>query len=481
MKQAHWVGALVVLAGMVFVVTFAMNYLGTGHSTRDRPPPLERRLTFAYTAAPSAPTPPEREDRALQPTLDDMALDCEYQRPSHFDYWFANPNDEPVTVGMLRKSCRCASVKLFVLPGEGAHELAASAAGLVGLSPGAAGALRAVAGYEWALGKACSGAEPHELLRQGASVRVLPHAAGWVRLSWERQETGLLQLEADLTMRGGKDTATAEQRLVARVHFHRPLRASRKLSAGALDADKLPHTLWLTVWSSTRSQLRFRAEAVSLRAGSGADPFEVGRPVRLTEEERVRLERAHNPGVSEAPPPGAEDSVGRVRCAYRVPVTLRAVAADGKTPFDLGRFQRWVKLSGDDVPEPEFVEVTGQVRGLVSVGTAEEAGGVDLGHFPRSRGKREPVHLLADVDGLKLTVDQKRTSPFLRAELKPDKDDPAGQSWSLVIRVLPDKVRGKFPRREEPYHDSAVYLRAEEPGKKVRAVRIGVFGTAEEG
>jgi hypothetical protein len=174
---------------------------------------------------------------------------------------------------------------------------------------------------------------------------------------------------------------------------------------------------------------------------------------------------------------------GKVLCAYRIPLTLRAVAADGRTPFDLGPFRRRVEVQAGDVDEPIQVTVTGRVRGLVSVANDEQGGNVTLGGFPSSKGKRATVALESEVPGVDLGFDRKRTPPFLDARLGAPQTSTSGRrAWQLRVEVLPNQARGPFPRREDPpFQDSAIYLNALQKGKPPLPVRIPVIGTANEG
>src|SRR4051794_35928862 len=104
MKQTQWTIAIVVLAVMVFVVTFAMNYLGSttdsgGGGIKPEPEP-GGTLQFTETSF-----PPQG-----------VALEREVHSTGHYDFWFTNPTDKPVTVGLEAKGCTCTSVEAFLMP-----------------------------------------------------------------------------------------------------------------------------------------------------------------------------------------------------------------------------------------------------------------------------------------------------------------------------------------------------------------------------
>src|SRR5262249_26470327 len=163
----------------------------------------------------------------------------------------------------------------------------------------------------------------------------------------------------------------------------RPLRAMPELSFGTVSDGELTDGVRsdLLCWSSTRRDFRLRIQ-VSPTRKKGYDPFVVGTPVRVPAEQfRRMLDQQLRPTGREQ----EETGKGQLLCAYRVPIPLRAFAADG-TPFDVGPFRRQVLLSSPDMDvEGVTVRVHGRVRGLVDIGGDEESGGIDF----RSFGSRD--------------------------------------------------------------------------------------------
>src|SRR5436190_23767991 len=92
LKPVQWVLALGALVLMVFAVTFALNYLGTGGpSDKDQGPPAAPQLTFAETVFPGGVP-----GGAMLPPLTQEA-----GQEGHHDFWFHNDNgDQPVKVGL---------------------------------------------------------------------------------------------------------------------------------------------------------------------------------------------------------------------------------------------------------------------------------------------------------------------------------------------------------------------------------------------
>src|SRR5690348_11442733 len=108
---AQWIGAVVLLAVMVFGITFALNYLG-----RPKPPTPDingqgtellkpaRSLMFGRTVF------PDNEK--------DPGVEAELNASGHHDFWFTNDNEEELTVGLKSKGCRCSDIEMQVMPPE---------------------------------------------------------------------------------------------------------------------------------------------------------------------------------------------------------------------------------------------------------------------------------------------------------------------------------------------------------------------------
>jgi hypothetical protein len=262
-----------------------------------------------------------------------------------------------------------------------------------------------------------------------------------------------------------------------RSFIHEPIRYRMNENLGVLRESDLVGGIKrdLIIWSSTRSSFRLNVRMDSVRTDPKADPIEVGAPVALTSAECAELERNNNAPSEFAQP-------GIVASAWRIPLTLRSMAADGKTPFPIGPFRRKLLITSPDFPTMETgaISLSGQVRGLVDIGNEEHQGVVTFGSFPSKRGKSEVLNLSSDVKGIQLSVDTSRTSPFLVASLgEPQKAGETRQLWKLRMEIKPNAAIGAFPRRDDKrYEDSAVYLLATQPGQPARPIRIAVQGTS---
>jgi hypothetical protein len=391
-------------------------------------------------------------------------------------------------------------VQIFIVPTEALARLGPVYARMVGrlvaatVAPAPAGALLKVLtnGLGWApevLAEAEArravqkGIEGHELLKTEGLYTVPAGAIGWARLSWKSQPGGPSAFTAKLWA-DKKGAVSMPLQVVAA--FHQPLRVQPQLVLPSLRDEDLQgagHTAEIVCWSSTRPRFELKAEMMKLggRANAAANPFHVGRPRPLNRAELAQLQARNNAGTNHS-------VRGRVLSGYRVPITLKSVAADGKTPSPLGPFRRWVRLTSDDEEvEPVQVEVVGRVQGVLQVGGEGDEGLVSFDQpFPRTRGASTSINLFSSVPGLTLTVDEEQTTTaarFLRVTLGPPKAEGDGRrSWTLKVTVPPNEARGNFPRPEDPeYEDSAIYLKAREKGKPERRVRIPVRGTALEG
>jgi hypothetical protein len=452
MKRTQWTIAALALAVMVFVATFAMNFLVRKDSLPDIPPD-ERLIDF--TIPPSEPR-----------------TESEFKVGGHYDFWFHNTQEQPVKVGML-SGCTCSRVEVSVLPPKGKARALACEAGLRGLA--VAGPWQTILAGPALYAALQQGPQPVEL-RQAAETTLPPGEIGWVRLCWDGGRVSSERPKASLWV-GDRQRPPAS--FYVRVLVHEPVRLQQDVNVGDLNEEDLPRTVSIMCWSSTRPSLDLKVRPTSTR-GPKRDPFRIGKPVPLTSAEMAKLEKSNNPETGDMPPDPARE--GQVLCAYRIPITLARESADG-TPFDIGPFRRWVLVSIED-RDPVAVGVHGRVRGLVEVSAEDDSGRVLFGAFRRSRGKTATVSVQSNVSGLQVKFDRARTPGFLDARLKesPQKVGLQRTLWTWQVRVLPDKAIGLFPRRDDPlYEDSAIYFEASQEGKPTRPIRVPVIGTANEG
>jgi hypothetical protein len=461
MKSSQWVLALAAVVVMVGLLTFAMVYYGIGDGGGGDgggggggpPAGPAAQLTFDCRVYPPRPTPG---------VPNELPLNLEARKGGWHDFWFENANDAAVTVGLTKTDCeRCTGADLFLLPAS---------------QKGKAALLR-----NWpclAVALLQGKADKSELAKGGPGVDVPAGAVGWVRLYWDGEKAGPVAHQAELWS-GSRDRPTPPLQVL--MVFREPLRVAAadlhrgRAPGGELQAVTLPFRDEIVCWSATRRQLPLAVRVLPAggQSAAGADLFTVGAPVRVPDAELPEVAR------TKALPSGDF----QVLAAYRLPVTLAAATPDGKRQADYGPFRRHVELSLEGEPTAEKARLTfeGRVLGPLEVGKPGDNGVIRCRDFDWRKGTTcEPVAVRAARPGLKLDIDTERTSPFLKAVLRPaaDEGEGEGQAWSLEVKVLPERVQGRFPDRDDAYRrDSAVYIRiADDP----RAHRVPVVGDAQE-
>ena len=473
MKKSQWILAAIVLAGLVSVVTYAMNYLGGSGQRVAEPTDLKtRELVFLEKIFP--PPKNSKPEKSNEPEANMSILEAEEKTKGYIDFWFYNPNDAAVQLGLDRTNCRCGHVDVRVLPEERRSWVPRAAVAAMGV--GSVGPLQLLTLQRMATHQIQDDIDGQELLKKNEEAPVPAGSIGWVRLGWGDRK-GKQILEAGLWFDNPSNGKIAT--LNIGLFFHEPLRVRNILRVRPLDDADLQQGVHeaIIVWSSTRKSLRVVVTPSLTRGTAENDPFVVGEPEALSTEEVAALGEAHN----EKSKTMSEETRGTVMCAYRVPITLRAIAADGKTPFDIGPFRRFVTISSPDVTtEPKIILVLGRVKSVIGIANDEEGGGVNFHDFLRSRGKVQPVTLQSDDPNVKLTFDRTRTASFLDATLEPMTASTAGSLfWTLRAKVLPNMVDGEFPRTKDPlYEDSAIYLNVTSAGKPDRSIRIPALGRA---
>jgi hypothetical protein len=264
-----------------------------------------------------------------------------------------------------------------------------------------------------------------------------------------------------MAFRGGSPfDLVAELRLGA---FFSP-EPQRHFALGQLDPKQLPRDIPMLVWSGTRSHLDLVASHALVRGSESKDPFLIGKPVPATASDIDKIEMFEH---------------CKVRCAYRIPVTIRDRADDSATLLDLGSFRRQILISlANEEWEPVRVTLQGSI---LSDLTLDGPGNVTLGEFYSKDGsKSETITFSTTLENLKLEVDRQRTPKFLSVSV-PDKPVKFGNrfGWNVKIWVEKNQAHGSFPRDDDPdYRDSAVYLKS--VGANTRNIRIAVAGNAKE-
>jgi hypothetical protein len=444
---------------MVFGITFALNYLGrpTGTSGPNPipPPPPARTLRFAKT------TYPENEK--------EPPLESERNEKGHHDFWFLNDNEEELLVGLKSRNCRCSSVEMQVMPPEWKQYFLKLAEAKKQAS--ITDQLRFASEVDDPQLRKLEGKGEGVVVEtpSGTFGKVPAESFGRIRLRWKREQPGPETLLVKLwTDQADNDSAN----LSLRVMILDPLQTRPTWEVGNVLARDLPtKDIEILCWSGTRTSIKLKADRGSSHQPASSDPFVVGEPIPMTEEQKTKLAQAAG--------------MRRVLCGYRIPITLRAVSEDGTMPFELGPFRRWVVFTGseEDGIEPVKTAVTGRVEGEVTVGNPSDIGVISFGVFEGQKGAKRTVVLQSSVPGLEMKLDPDHKVPdYLKVDKFSDKAEvgPGGsRTWKLQVEVVPGRAHGVFPRDDDPtYRDSAIYLKTLE--KTPRTIRVPVSGTAND-
>ena len=316
MKQSQIVVSIVLLAAMVFGITFALNYIGnsgtTGSGTSIGDPPALNNLalTFGENFYPPEGIPYKEQ---------------EYGQSGYQDFWFVNPHDKPVAIGLEGTSCTCAEVHVYMVgPDWTARRSALLAGQLAGQAAGVLSALPlAMALEEDPELKSLAKAAPVLPLTKTDTITVPPHKVGWVRLGWtaiQPGQTPVKNLGASVWM-GQKGSGKAV--LQVNVHYGKAFEIASKDRdqwLGELSPSALPVHRTFLCWSVTRSTMDLKAQMISLRGRPDLDPFVVGAPQALSVQECRSLEEEFRKVAVQT---NQALEAYHVLCAYRIPVTLR--------------------------------------------------------------------------------------------------------------------------------------------------------------
>ncbi len=466
MKSTQWTVALVVLVVLVFGITFFANYIGDSGTNNSGPAVAPGNFTQLAFPIRSLPTEGGR-----------YAFILERGHEGYADFWFYNPNDSAVPVGLNRVACRCSSVEVWLMPRSILTERAAEAAGLCAEGQGISGPLavltRMAATENAGRTTALESRAEHNTLHH-APVEIAPGAVGWIRLKWKNNLLGRQKLDAQLWFHHASLGPTVV--LEAWAYFQEPFTigtSPREVVLPDVSVDRLeqsPLTEVLYAWSHTRRTLDLRAVSAALGQRQADDAFVVGKPEPASSEEIAQLERTL----------GATDDDAPIRSAYRIPYTVYSRSPRGKVPFDQGLFMRRIQITlADEDLDKQEVRVQGAIQGDIHIEGPRTKLNIDLGTFSAADGTLDSVRTLTTtVPGLQLEVDPDRMARFVKVALDgPHATADGGRSWTLRVKVEPKKILGRFPRLDDPeLQDTAVYVRP--VGGKGRALRIPLHGLA---
>jgi hypothetical protein len=447
---------LLVLVAVVFGIAFISQYQGA--STPKNTPPQDKtppgstvRLKFLQTVVKWNP-----------PSM----AEFEHNTDAYYDFWFENPNNESVEMGIGSKSCTCMAASICVLSAQNAERYhgwtfsrAASECGVGfgGVLPFASQCCADLEASPDLYGMDIKW-RPLAISETEPGTVVQPGQAGLVRIEARKAKMGAKPLRAPVWTQlpgpGHQRDLTLLEVPMTWVIPIRFLPDPALLDVGDL-GPKDEKTVEGYFFSSTRKF--FPIYKIEER---NRNPHVSFTWTPMTDAEREEMSRS---------------TQTRVLCGYKLRVTVRE-RLGAKGQMDLGPFMLIGEVTTDaDVGLGQF-QIDGTIKGEINVGAAEDGGKILLGNFKADKGKSKTVLLTTNRPGMSL--EYAHTEPtgldFLKVpSLKPVPTPGVKEvtQWELQVTVPPG------PPRRIP-HDGAVLVRITSPGSPPRFIRIPVIGTA---
>jgi hypothetical protein len=397
------------------------------------------------------------------------AGEFEIQTPGHHDYWFSNPHDVTVDLGIILKSCKCSSIYVCTLTPEEAKRFQAWSLGTAIYQMGfltkwGQDLATAQQGLWGSMDQANVDTQPSDGMRgvklnwtrlqnDRDGVSVPPKGSGLVRLIWDgkKEKVG----DERLALQLWSQPPTGGPRETVKLEF--PLKFVQALQTSAVQVTledlgpKEETSREFECWSSTRAH--FPLQVKEFRG----DPC-VQCSVQPMSDAEVRA--------------FAIKGKTRVLSGYRVRVSVKERISDS-VQLDLGPFGRTINLDPGAVANVLPIKVTGVVRGDITVGAEEDNGRILLGSFPARNGFSKTITVTADVPGVELNLNDVRVEPetldYLKASLKKAPESAGGKArWKLQVSIPPGSPPGRLPEH------SAIVLGI--PGNPPRHIRVPVSG-----
>jgi hypothetical protein len=417
-QTAVLVGALVIV---VFLVTFVSQWVSSGETKTGpklgpQPTGKMRQLEF-----PKRRVPEKDEDPNI---LAEM-----HPKIGHQDFWFRNPHDVSVDIGLEAKSCKCESVEIRLLSSE-EEQLYQSERKVPADRDG------------WQLLGTAANSEP--------PVPVPPGRTGLIRLLWDGKEAKAQRLKIEVWSAAEGDDLRDRTTLECGVQFVPPFitePATLQLPAALQEGQKI--RLSFLAWSFTRGDMRITARE---RRGDPCFQCEIT-PLTAAECERRLGDANHLP----------------IKGAYQVAVTVFA-QHEGHA-LDLGPFNRAIDVvcDGDEALTREVI-INGVVTGNIRLLTEDQKDWINIGDFRARDGKKVVVAIETDATVKNLSVET-HSPAYLDVTLASDPEAPRSKKrWNLTVIVPPGKADGKLPR------GSGITLKTQDSAP--RRLKIPVLGHA---
>jgi hypothetical protein len=369
----------------------------------------------------------------------------------HHAFRYQSKVDAPTLVGINWKNCKCASVEICVAPDE----------------------WKALPEEEWARKAEDPSLKWTPLEKNSEGFTIPAKAIGWIRIGWKADKAGDERFKADLWLYypdGGIGYP-----LEIPVSFIEAVRVRWEDDPEKIDpyVGRLgpgdEGVAKVLIWSATRE--KFTVEPLP----SKPDPcITYGDPTPLTAAELEALSKGQG---------------RKALSGYRVAITVRERAGD--TQLDLGPFRREVAWKSNAVKDSFRVHVHGIVLGEV---TAFVAGNPDdprlnMGAVNPERPTQHTIRLETDNPQVEVTLDEQRTTDFLKVEMQDSKegkiekfgDGSMRKSWTVYVSFRPESgFRGPFNDPTRPdYEPRAVIFKVAHAGatnEQPRRLKVPVSG-----
>ena len=458
MKSSQWIVAVLILGVMVFALTFSMNYLGGLNEIK--PANVDKVVAKKNSDDDGIGQELSFLNKVF-PVDGQSVLENEFKAGGEQDYWFTFDGNRPLKVGLDSKNCTCTSVQLFVPPQELVEK---SKSDPMKLDPVWVEKLA----KDNAFKKNLEGKSKSYSLDKNEEPFIKPGEAGWVRLKWKTEKMGPQRLAATIWF--GKKGSGADSRLEAAVNVLPSLMmVENEKSVDVLSPLVPKKNVTFECFSSTRKHMEI---IVRMSRPRPDETVIVGNVVPLNDLELAELEKKQN-GMP-------------VLSGFRIPVTVSYNVPGGKDLMELGPFSRQVEVliisPKDKQPDQDSkvdFRVSGKVEGEFRVLDAEQKGRVSFGAFQRTLGAKREIKIETDLTGIELELDEKRTADFLKVKPSPGfpQDQSGRRTWKYQVDIPPGAISGPFPRDDEFFRDSAMYLKSKGPNS--RSIRVPVEGRSD--
>jgi hypothetical protein len=459
-----------IVLGVVVLAVAGVTFIRSGAPTRELPG--DEKLPNTHDRPPSDASPRPLRDAQVRFPITAIAgiQDSEHQVGGHEDFWFQNPNDYDVDIGIEAKSCKCSQVKLLNLDESEERALrgpllpAAVADWLVGAG-GLLPYLTTVGATQMSVYPfmASSSRWRDFMVADSRGLPVRKKSTGFVRLTWDGRTQDTIRLgvklwvqrSGDPQTRGGWTNLELPVNIVPSLCVWPPA-----LRLADMDSTSPSASAEFYAWSSTRANMTVLAHE------SRGDPAFTCvleqltgpqfRAARALLTERLEVEDRGDFEAENAKPPPQPVSL------YRVKVIARDQPPDA--PLDWGLFHHEILVTSDLGLMSIVVPVTGHMHGPI-----KSPAQILFETFPARDGKTATIALTSNVPGIGLQVES-RSPAYLGTDLMESKEMDGTSRWELTVRVPPNRLMGALPS------DSAIVLKVLSSGS--RRIRIPVVGKA---